>query len=167
MHGDDFVAAGLAADLRWLSEYLRECFDIKVRATLGGDPDDDKQVVMLGRDVQWRDHGIELEADPRHRRLLLEGLGLDDSSSGLSHNGEHAKGVEEEHDIELHGSEATCYRALCARLNFVAQDSPDLQYPAKELSRAMARPTAGAWARLKKTVRFLVHRQRVLWTFAF
>ena len=107
-----------------------------------------------------------MEADAKHRRLLLDALGLDETSGSLTHNGEGYKS-EADSSEELFGSDATAYRALCARLNFLSQDCPDLQYPAKELSRSMSRPTVGAWARLKKTARFLVHRQRVVWTLHF
>ena len=62
-------------------------------------------------------------------------------------------------------SEATEYRAAVARLNFLGQDSPDVQFPAKELSKDMSSPRRSSWARLKKAVRFLVGRARVRWKF--
>ena len=67
VHGDDFVATGFASQLTWLAEYLASCFDIKVRATLGQEQLDDKEVVMLGRTVRWTSSGLEIEADPKHR----------------------------------------------------------------------------------------------------
>ena len=148
VHGDDFVATGLAPQLTWLAEYLTSCFDIKVRATLGPEQLDDKEVTMLGRLVRWTGVGLEMEADPKHRRLVLEGVGLSAESKALMNNGEPQKTTEDEEETLLTNSESTQYRALCARLNFLAQDSPDLQFPAKELSRSMARPTLGAWSRL-------------------
>ena len=66
---------------------------------------------------------------------------------------------------ELLRPDATAFRALAARVNFLAQDSPELQFLAKELSRDMTSPTLGSWGRLKKLARFLVGRRRVLWTF--
>ena len=50
-----------------------------------------------------------------------------------------------------------------ARLNYLGQDSPEVQFPAKELSKRMSRPRVGDWARLKKTLRFLIDRHRVVW----
>ena len=168
VHGDDFVAAGLAGDLAWLTDYLQQCFEIKVRAVLGDGPHFDKEVVMLGRTVRWTQSGVEIEADPKHRRLLMEGFGLDDSSKGLMVNGEAKIELDQDSNgIELVTSEATAFRALVARLNFLSQDNPELQFPAKELSRDMAHPTVGSWSRLKKTVRFLVSRRRVVWRFDF
>ena len=50
-------------------------------------------------------------------------------------------------------------------MNYLAQDSPDLQYPSKELSREMARPRRGAWRRLKKVVRYMLGRRAVVWRY--
>ena len=36
VHGDDFVACGFDEDLQWLAEYVKGCFEVKVRAVLGG-----------------------------------------------------------------------------------------------------------------------------------
>ena len=52
-------------------------------------------------------------------------------------------------------------------MNYLAQDSPDLQYPAKEISREMARPKMGAWMRLKKVVRYLAGRRAVVWKYGY
>ena len=41
------------------------------------DAEDDKEVVILGRVVRWMDHGIEYEADPKHKSKVLEFFGLD------------------------------------------------------------------------------------------
>ena len=52
-------------------------------------------------------------------------------------------------EVELSGSEATKYRGVCARLNYLAQDRPDVRYACKEASRWMARPRLGHWLLLK------------------
>ena len=55
-------------------------------------------------------------------------------------------GKEEEGDcLEVGFEEATEFRGIVARLNFIGQDSPDLQYVVKECSRDMSKPTVGAW----------------------
>ena len=168
VHGGDFVAAGLPEQLDWLADYLHKCFEIKVRAVLGDGPDCDEEVTMLGRQVRWTQQGVEMEADPKHRRILLEEFGLDEHSKPLNINGEVVPADDQVDDGDkLLRAHATRYRALVARLNFLAQDCPDLQYPAKELSKDMASPSEGSWRRLKKTVRFLISRHRVVWVFGF
>ena len=52
VHGDDFVICGYGVDLLWAAEYIARCFEVKVRATLGEDPQDDKEVTVLGRQVR-------------------------------------------------------------------------------------------------------------------
>ena len=45
---------------------------------------DDKHVVILGRHVRWIADGIEYEADPKHRKLIMEHFGFDDDSIWFS-----------------------------------------------------------------------------------
>ena len=49
-------------------------------------------MTILGRVVQWKEWGIEYQADPRHRQLIMEFFGFDDSMQALQNNG----GKEEE-----------------------------------------------------------------------
>ena len=168
VHGDDFVVCGFGPDLDWAAKYIQSCFEVKVRAVLGEDRHNDKMATVLGRTVRWGQDGIEYEADERHRRILLETFGLGVGSKPLTVNGEPNAGEDSTDDQAfLVGSEATAFRACVARLNFLGQDSPELQFPAKELSKEMARPTHGSWHRLKKVVRFLVGRRRVVWKFGW
>jgi len=85
VHGDDFTFCGLEKDLDWITGLIKTWFEIKVRATLGPDDDDDKEVVILGRTLRWKTWGIEWEADPKHRRIILEYFGFkEDQLDGLS-----------------------------------------------------------------------------------
>ena len=61
--------------------------------------------------------------------------------SPLSHPGGDKKVIEEEEKSdELLGQEATRFRAVAARSNYLAADRPDIQYAAKEVCRRMAKP---------------------------
>ena len=71
VHGDDFTFCGLEEDLVWIRDLMASWFEIKVRAMLGMDEKDEKEVVILGRIVRWKEGGIEFEADPKHRQLVL------------------------------------------------------------------------------------------------
>ena len=53
-----------------------------------GDEGDDKEIVILGRTVRWGKHGIEYEADAKHRQIILEYFGFDENTRGLSVNGD-------------------------------------------------------------------------------
>ena len=49
VHGDDFTFCGLEEDLVWMRDLMTEWFEIKVRAFLGPDAGDDKEVTIPGR----------------------------------------------------------------------------------------------------------------------
>ena len=53
-------------------------YKAKVRATLGTEIEDDKSVVMLGRIIEWKEHGVDVEADPRHVELILMEMGMEE-----------------------------------------------------------------------------------------
>ena len=51
------------------------------------------------------------------------------------------------------------------RCLYLAVDRPDIQYTAKEISRAMASPTVHADETLKALSRYLASHPRVLWRY--
>ena len=51
--------------------------------------------------------------------------------------------------------ECKAFRMLAARLNYMAQDNPWLQFPAKEICRNMANPGTNDFLKIKRVVRFL------------
>ena len=86
-----FTFEGEGPALLWITEKMKSWFEIKVRALLGPKETDDKHVVILGRHVRWTADGIEYEADPKHRKLIMEHFGFDDESSHLFPK--HASGI--------------------------------------------------------------------------
>ena len=65
-------------------------------------------------------------------------------------------------EYTLGPEEATNFRALSARSNFLAQDRGDIQYATKELCREFAVPNRNSYHRLKRTVRYLVGTPRLV-----
>ena len=68
-----------------------------------------------------------------------------------------------EDDLEnprLSPTEASSYRGLAARANFLSQDRPDLQYASKEMSRWMAVPRRSDWDLAKRLRRYLINKPR-------
>ena len=61
----------------------------------------------------------------------------------------------------LSPSETTRYRALAAAANFLAIDTGDVVYCAKELTRHMATPTTTDWEKVVRLVRYLKNRPSV------
>jgi hypothetical protein len=62
----------------------------------------------------------------------------------------------------LSPEDATMYRALSARGNFLSQDRADIQYSTKELCREFAVPNRNSFQRLKRLGRYLVGRPRLV-----
>ena len=64
--------------------------------------------------------------------------------------------------VALAGRDATSYRAISARANYLAQDRTDIQYAVKEVCRAMSAPTKGDLRKLRRLGRYLIERPRVV-----
>ena len=102
-----------------------------------------------------------MEADPRHPELIIEQL-LEPEARTLSTPRSKTEDITD-YAKELEGEEATRYRAIAARCNFLSIDRPDLQFSVKELCRDMSRPTDQSWARLRRVGQFIKSRPQVVW----
>ena len=77
-----------------------------------------------------------------------------------------AKSLEFESKGEvLNQSEATLFRALAARANYLAMDRPECAYATKELCRFFATPTKTGVEQLKRLIRYLASAPRLVWHF--
>ena len=146
VHGDDFVAVGTRSELRVIEALLIGKYECKVQYT-GLQEAMERPVRILGRLVTYTDDGLAHEADPVHAEIFIQALGLDGARSmttpcsGESASGEtggavrarrlleyeacEADGVE---DTELDDERRIVYVSVTARLNYLSQDRPDMQY---------------------------------------
>ena len=143
---DDFVSVGDDGQLSWLKNKLQARFEIKTKLVGGGNGSGEvSEARILNRIIRRTDAGWEYEADQRHADLIVKETGADKAST-LSHPGGEKKAIEEEERTEeLVGAEATRFRAVAARANYLAADRPDIQYAVKETCRKMAKPAKGDW----------------------
>ena len=65
----------------------------------------------------------------------------------------------------LSPQDATMYRALSARCNYLSQDRPDISYASKELCREFAIPTVNSFKKLKRLARYLAGSPRMVYKF--
>ena len=107
---------------------------------------------------------LTYEADQRHADLLMAAYGLTVSSKTKATPWDKAARhplagsfLDEERRAE--------FRSNCMRCLFSAVDRPDIQFTAKEISRAMASPTIHADETLKSLSRYLAGHPRVLWRY--
>ena len=130
VHGDDFTVLGPEAQLNWFREQIAKRFEVKFRGRLGPAGTDEKSIRILNRVVTWTTEGIEYEADQRHAEIIVEHLGLSGNSKSV---GTPSAKRGNENDTALSSEEATAYRALVARANYLSQDRVDIGYVVKEL----------------------------------
>ena len=116
-----------------------------------------RQVSNHFRACPW---GISYEADAKHRRLIAEYFGFDANSRRLTTNGVKDEDKDAD-DMELAIEEKKSFRAVAARMNFLASDCPDIQFPSKEICRSMSNPTEKSFQKLKRAARYLLSREAV------
>ena len=75
--------------------------------------------------------------------------------------------VSENQEYILSRADATTYRALAARCNYLAQDRPDIAFSSKELCREFSVPNVGSFRKLKRLVRYLCGMPRLVYRYDF
>ena len=55
-----------------------------MRGVLGSGKRDVHEIEILGRNLTWTEEGLEYEGSDKHRRALLEGLGLNEESKAVN-----------------------------------------------------------------------------------
>lgn len=141
---------------------MAQWYDIKVKAILGPERQDDREVRILNRLVKWEVDTIRYEADDKHLMALLDELGFDDTTKGMDNPLAKDHDRAEEEDEALEDTDVKRYRRLAATVSYLAADKPDLQYVASVLGRTMANPIVRSWANLKKVARYIKKHPRVV-----
>lgn len=62
VHGGDFVVAGPTGGVGRVKKSMKAWCEVKVRAVLGRDAGDDKDIAVLGQAVRWTKEGVELRS---------------------------------------------------------------------------------------------------------
>ena len=161
VHGDDFITVGRREAAAWFRERLAGRFEIKTKV-IGDGVDDVAEARVLNRVLRRTAQGWELEADQRHAELVVKALDLMEAKT-VSTPGEEPKPWQEVDDaIELGPRQATEYRGLAARINYLALDRADLQFATKQACQGMAKPTTGDWRALKRIARYIAGKPRLV-----
>ena len=83
VHGDDFAAIGPRAGLQKFKDLMQKAYECKVEA-IGPNEGDQKGLRVLGRMINYTEHGLRYEPDPRHAEAVIKDLGLADAKSVLT-----------------------------------------------------------------------------------
>lgn len=139
-HVDDFLVTGPKGELLALKASLKRDYEVD-GDVLSVEEGDAKQAEFLGRTISAQDWGIEIEADGRLAKGLLEEF---DPESKLRADTPGMKLEEDETPKELMvAAGAHKFRRGAPKLNYLAQDRADLSFASKEISRRMSAPAVG------------------------
>ena len=139
VHGDDFTFAGTESELRIIEAKMHEWYDVKVHGILGSGKRDVHEIVIMGRNLTWTEEGLEYEGSDKHRRALLESLGLNEESKAVNSAAMKPEEIGQAEDTDmLDASEAKRFRSLAATLNYVSSERSDVQYAAKEVCKKIS-----------------------------
>ena len=118
---------------------------------------------MLNRIVRCDENGWSLEAYPRHAELIIEQLRVGELRSAATPGIDGIDEVDREDDMEIIGSDATRFLGVAARCNYLASDWLDIQFPTKEISSEMSKPTTGSLRQLQRLGQYLKGKPRLVW----
>jgi len=167
VHGDDFTVVASADQIEWLGDKMKAQYELKMDV-LGPDEGQVRELRILNRILRWGDAGVEYEPDQRHAEKVIEDLGLQKCKAvttpcvvepvpGGDPHGDKDKPMEIK--------DAKAYRALAARINYLAADRVDLLFAAKVACKHMASPKVSNWDVLKRIGRYLKGRPRLVQVF--
>ena len=156
-HVDDFMAAGLPADLAWFRREMNRRFESTAKM-LGPDEGQEARVTFLNRVITWHPDGIRYEADPRHVDTLLRELGMTTAKAASTPGTKDENGNNDDKDIPVHDQNQM--RRLVSFLNFISQDRADISFAVKELARNMAAPTEATVRAMKRMLHYLKGQKR-------
>ena len=74
VHGDDFTFLCCWDHAEELFDKMSWWYDLKVRAVVGNDDGDDKEVTILNRTLKHTGAGLEYSGDSRHEREMRAGF---------------------------------------------------------------------------------------------
>ena len=162
VHVDDFLCSGVVEDLQWLYESLAAKYELKQKIL---DKCERDSIKYLGRTVTWNMNKsqFEIEGDIKHVNLMLDEWGMNNCKevdTPMSKDGMESIDT----GNELPASEATRARRAIARVNYMAQDRPDLAFVARIMSQHMAAPRDGIVLVIKRVLRYLKRFPRCVLT---
>ena len=161
VHGDDFVSTGGRQAMKLFREVLEKRFEIKTKV-VGAAEEEVREARVLNRVLRITEQGWEYEPDQRHAEIIIDSMGMQEAK-GVSTPGEDERRFEEEENDKPLGSEdATQYRKVAARANYLSADRPDIMFAVQEICREMANPTIGGKRKLKRLARYLRGHQRTV-----
>ena len=120
---------------------------------VGPGPEDATKTAYLNRTLEWHDDGLLWTPHTRHLDKLVEEYGLDNSNTvGTPLTPDSATTGT---TPKLTGPAARNFRSAAARLNYLAQDRPDIAVAACTCATRMSSPEEADVVLMKRVVKYL------------
>ena len=165
VHGDDFVAMGCYADVKWFESQLKKVWVLTVCGIQGppGYHDCVWDLRILGRIITWTIEGVTWEADPRHAELIRMAYNVSSRKVTVPGVKDKIDDLEGEHLLDK--ADAEKYHANTMRAQYLSADRPEIQFKCRELAKQIKEPTNLDEMALKRLARYLGFRPRLIWLF--
>ena len=154
VHVDDVISTGTAENLEWLQEQLKKQYELKTQMI--GEWHDHSGV-YLGREIRWTSEGFEWRPNVEQIHKIIEAYGLQDGNSTNMPLTNTMLNME--FGNPMSPEDASVFRSMAARANYVAQYRPDLSLATAVAASQMGTPHEGAEMLLKKLARYLIGRE--------
>ena len=148
VHGGDFTVVASAKQMEWLEEAMQKRMQM-----LGPNAGQTEEVRVLNRIIRCTRTGLEYEPDQRHAEKIISELDLKTyksvSTPRVQESVSATRAIMVE-SAEMDDKEARQFRALAARLNYLARDRPDLLFASTCICKNIARPRNEDWLAMKR-----------------
>lgn len=138
---------------------------VKVVGTLGGGPDDQREIRIPNRVVRWEAEGPAYEAHPRHVDIFWQGLSGSDRA--LAFLGSKPGPAEQEGEEECGSHKAGLCRSCAARANYLSLVRPEMADATMILCRRMRASARHDFRMLRRVARYLSDSPWVMYRFAW
>ena len=150
VHVDDLLCSGYPQDLEWLSSKLKEQYELKTQLIGWGHESEGR---YLKRTIRWEREGITWTPNEKHCEVLIAEFGLEDCNTVRVPVTSDMVSLETR--VPMDAEAGRKFRSAAARVNYLAQDRPDLAVASCLCAARMASPKKGDEAILKKIARYL------------
>ena len=157
VHGDDCTFQASRSEAEAVLKRFQARYEVK-HQLIGSHEDLAKEGAVLNRTLKWTRQGIEIEADARHVDEVLKALDMREANAVTTpcvDEQRQEEGEEMPDDTPLVGEEATKYRAVAARINYLSQDRADIRFATMRLCSKMSAPSVKDMEKLKRMARYL------------
>ena len=150
VHVDDLLCSGHPNDLQWSGDEMQKHYVLKTQL-IGWNHESEGH--YLKRTIRWDQKGITWSPNMNHVEVLKTEFGMDNCNPVRLPVTNDL--INEEHTVPMSSDKARAFRSAAARVNYLAQDRPDLAVASCICAARMAAPREGDEAVLKNIVRYL------------